>query len=308
MLRTMVPMLFVSIALLAAGAVLGDVVPLSQNRALLCSAYAEDQFGNDGYSESSFAPDLNPFVDGVSSTINLDSALASGSAHQNSTIAPQGFDINGGCAANGEGYDYDAYGDAGGRTHFECEFEVVTETSFTLVGYLEASDGGETMLSLIGPGTELELYADFNSILDVDESGTLTPGVYTFIVDANSFAYGDYFAYGYGYGGFDLDLAFSSTSAVDGSLSDALAITTSPNPFSGRAQISYASPLRAPVTLEVIDVRGRRVRNLVTGGTETGSLSWDGRDDEGRGLPPGVYFLVLRSGDRLYRDKVTLLR
>jgi aminopeptidase N len=59
-----------------------------------------------------------------------------------------------------------------------------------------------------------------------------------------------------------------------------------PNPFRDRLNLAGAAPR---VTIDVFDVRGRRVRSLATGAA--GDLAWDGRDDAGLRLAPGVYFL-----------------
>jgi hypothetical protein len=47
-----------------------------------------------------------------------------------------------------------------------------------------------------------------------------------------------------------------------------------------------------------MDVTGRRVRTLVAGEFAAGAreLSFDGRDDSGRELPPGIYRVRARTG------------
>ncbi len=65
-----------------------------------------------------------------------------------------------------------------------------------------------------------------------------------------------------------------------------------PNPFSGRALLEYATPVKAELELSVFDRTGREVASLLHDQVEPGrySLTWDGR-----GLAPGVYFLRLRN-------------
>lgn len=302
--------LFAALVLLSASApTLAEVVPLSQDRLLSCNAYAEDANGSDSDSDQASAPDFNDFADAVSTDIWLDEALASGSAHQNSSIGASTFTVAGGCAANGEAYDLDgfAYGDASGSTRFSCTFEVTAMTTFVLSGWLEASDGGNAQLSLSGPGLVLDRDAGFNNILDLDENGSLTPGVYTLAVEAVSSAYGDAFNYGYAYGGFDLSLVFTAPAAIPGDQAN-LSLKLSPNPFTGRTQIAYAAPAARPTSLEIFDVRGARVRRLDAHGTASGGLHWDGKDGAGRVMAPGVYLVVLKSGAAIRREKVTLLR
>ena len=54
----------------------------------------------------------------------------------------------------------------------------------------------------------------------------------------------------------------------------------------------YESP-GGEITLEVLDLRGRRVRTLLRGPVEAGvhELVFDGRDDRGRELASGTYLL-----------------
>jgi subtilisin family serine protease len=64
------------------------------------------------------------------------------------------------------------------------------------------------------------------------------------------------------------------------------------------------------VRLEVSDVGGRRIRELWTGVLTCGvpvSVSWDGRDDEGRACRGGLYFITLRAGGKRTSVRVTLL-
>jgi len=61
-----------------------------------------------------------------------------------------------------------------------------------------------------------------------------------------------------------------------------------PNPFAGALHVSGVVDGAGSGRLEVYDVRGRRVRSLRADG---GDLLWNGEDDRGRPVPPGVYFL-----------------
>ncbi|MEZ5066043.1 MAG: FlgD immunoglobulin-like domain containing protein [bacterium] len=90
-----------------------------------------------------------------------------------------------------------------------------------------------------------------------------------------------------------------------------LAVSASPNPFRPTVQVQYHLPSRASVTASVFDVRGRRVRELVSGIVqEPGDheLTWRGHDDVGRSLPSGVYFVQIDAGDLRRSLKLTLLR
>jgi hypothetical protein len=66
-----------------------------------------------------------------------------------------------------------------------------------------------------------------------------------------------------------------------------------PNPFGSGTRIDLALPAPSDVTARVHDVNGREVRGirLPALGAGAHTLVWDGRDDRGRSVPAGVYFL-----------------
>jgi hypothetical protein len=70
-----------------------------------------------------------------------------------------------------------------------------------------------------------------------------------------------------------------------------------PNPFSGQARIVFALDRPGEVTLAIVDLEGRRIRELAAGdlaGAGPGTRIWDGRRDDGRPAPAGVYWVRLR--------------
>ncbi|MCD4828418.1 MAG: PKD domain-containing protein [Candidatus Cloacimonetes bacterium] len=83
-----------------------------------------------------------------------------------------------------------------------------------------------------------------------------------------------------------------------------------PNPLRLGAGISFSLPLPGAVSLELFDIRGRRVRRLLSGTMPTGShlLHWDGRDDNGRYCASGVYLLRLTAPRGMLTRRVVLLK
>jgi flagellar hook assembly protein FlgD len=69
-----------------------------------------------------------------------------------------------------------------------------------------------------------------------------------------------------------------------------------PNPLAREARITFALARTDHVVLDVLDVEGRRVRTLRDGWLGAGmqSSSWDARDDQGRRVTPGIYWLRMR--------------
>jgi hypothetical protein len=68
-----------------------------------------------------------------------------------------------------------------------------------------------------------------------------------------------------------------------------------PNPARNAATLRYVLPRTTRIALEVIDLSGRRVRTLAGGMQAAGvhDARWDGRDDAGRSVGAGVYFVRL---------------
>ncbi|MGQ0723255.1 MAG: FG-GAP-like repeat-containing protein [Candidatus Eiseniibacteriota bacterium] len=71
-----------------------------------------------------------------------------------------------------------------------------------------------------------------------------------------------------------------------------------PNPFRGTTAIRFDLPAGGRVNLSLFDVTGRLVKTLVDRDLTPGRYEpgWDGRDDAGRTVSPGVYFVRLEAG------------
>jgi flagellar hook assembly protein FlgD len=81
----------------------------------------------------------------------------------------------------------------------------------------------------------------------------------------------------------------------------ATAIEARPNPAPGACRFHCTLAMAGPVTIDVFDAGGRRVRRLRGGERPAGAweVPWDGRDDGGELLPRGIYFAqVTGAGDR----------
>jgi hypothetical protein len=83
-----------------------------------------------------------------------------------------------------------------------------------------------------------------------------------------------------------------------------------PNPCNASTWLSCQLSARAEATLDVLDAGGRRLRRLWGGSLGPGShrFEWDGRGDDGRPAPAGVYLAYLRAGSSANCRKLTLVR
>ncbi len=87
-------------------------------------------------------------------------------------------------------------------------------------------------------------------------------------------------------------------------------VQAAPNPFNGGTAIAYELSLPGPVTVEVWDLRGRRVATVFQGtqGIGSHSAAWNGRDAEGRAVASGVYLYRVTAAGSVQEGKVTCLR
>ncbi len=83
-----------------------------------------------------------------------------------------------------------------------------------------------------------------------------------------------------------------------------------PNPFNLKTVISFTLAGNSDVNLEVYDILGRKVRDLINTRLESGShkVIWDGMNEKGEVVSTGVYFYRLTYGDKQEIKPMTLLK
>lgn len=83
-----------------------------------------------------------------------------------------------------------------------------------------------------------------------------------------------------------------------------------PNPFEDMTTIHYEVPKRFRVSVRIYDIAGRVLKELVHEQREAGAYSvlWDGKDQQGRHVPSGVYFYKLEAGSQVESRKMILLK
>lgn len=83
-----------------------------------------------------------------------------------------------------------------------------------------------------------------------------------------------------------------------------------PNPFNPRTRVHFVLDQTASVGLDLYDLSGRHLRTLIRATLSAGpqSVSWDGRDAEGRMVASGAYLLKLRTPARESSLRVVLLK
>ncbi len=83
-----------------------------------------------------------------------------------------------------------------------------------------------------------------------------------------------------------------------------------PNPFNPTTTINYDLPIRAQVTLDIYDLLGKQIKNLINESQGAGNriTMWDGTDDLGRRVSAGVYLYRIKAGDFFQTRKMVLLK
>lgn len=83
-----------------------------------------------------------------------------------------------------------------------------------------------------------------------------------------------------------------------------------PNPFNPRTTITFSLDREGFATVTIHDMRGRLVRKLARATFSAGdqALPWNGRDDTGRAVPSGAYFVKVDAGGASHVGRMMLLR
>lgn len=81
-----------------------------------------------------------------------------------------------------------------------------------------------------------------------------------------------------------------------------------PNPFQSKTTISYTLPESGEVIINLYDNSGRLIRNLLFAPQYAGEnkIEWDGTNNAGVPLRPGVYFCVLYYNNEKYTERLIL--
>lgn len=83
-----------------------------------------------------------------------------------------------------------------------------------------------------------------------------------------------------------------------------------PNPFNPEANIRYNVSKSEQVSLVVYNVRGQKVKSLVSETMPAGSyeVKWNGTDEHGTSCSNGVYYLKMQEGNTISIKKTVLMR
>jgi hypothetical protein len=107
-------------------------------------------------------------------------------------------------------------------------------------------------------------------------------------------------------------VTFGATGVFDGGAGEGtpLGLSVLPNPSVGTTSFRLSLPARGAARLIVYDVGGRVVDEMERPDLSAGihELSWDGRTEDARPLPNGIYFAKLTVGGESVGSKVVVMR
>ena len=83
-----------------------------------------------------------------------------------------------------------------------------------------------------------------------------------------------------------------------------------PNPFNPVTAIPYEAPIGGQLTIGIYDLRGKLVRTLINDkqSVSPGIVYWNGKSDNEKPLPSGVYFYRLSAANYTATRKIVLLK
>ena len=235
--------------------------------------------------------ELVPFDESITTELEDAGTFVTSSAWQISQLSASSMTLDGAfeCQAGlgPTGIAAEGFGVTDAIVHFQASASTMVHVTGTLV----AAGNGNTNFQL---SDEAQVFwineGGANGTFPVQESQTLVPGAYT--IRLTTGGYGRQFQ-GQGpspaSGSFSIVVAFGQATSVNPSDFESEGIELRPNPIRDGTTIRLGKNVPRGVDVIVVDLSGRRVRNL--GRALDDVIAWDARDEAGARLATGVYFV-----------------
>ncbi|MFC1502117.1 T9SS type A sorting domain-containing protein [bacterium] len=83
-----------------------------------------------------------------------------------------------------------------------------------------------------------------------------------------------------------------------------------PNPFNADTVIRYTIPRTSRVQIEIYNLLGKRIKSLLDENKGPGSheVRWNGRTDNEGYTSSGIFLVVMKAGDFISRQKITMIK
>jgi hypothetical protein len=290
----------IGLAAILATPAAASVTPVSQQRtvstfALISYPGQEGPFCSDQKSleeQGAFAETIECHVE------EEDGSRATGSAAQLSYIFPDVFLAEGSIQANSDISGAADFAEGLGLSRFVSRFLVDETTEVRVRATLFAGGNGRTNMAFTSGGGEILIQRSLQEESgEVDEVFALDPGTYELTLSASG--YGQALPDGGGedaFGSFSSSIEFPSAGVeTPAEAAGRLSPTVAPNPVrDGATLIPSAAADPADREIIVLDLAGRRIRRFPDVGPS--GVAWDARDEHGRPVAAGVYWVGGRRG------------
>ena len=82
-----------------------------------------------------------------------------------------------------------------------------------------------------------------------------------------------------------------------------------PNPTSSISSVEYTIRKYSHCSLKAYDITEELIKTLASSSQQPGTytITWDGRDENGKKAPRGIYFYVLESKEKRAVHKISIL-
>jgi len=166
---------------------------------------------------------------------------------------------------------------------------------------VETLDDGTTQFTCWYDGTEIGVFIDDS----VDRMASGQFGAYAFQMSATGIA-----------GYFDnIVVTPNQATSIDPEVKTSIPAKFSlfqnyPNPFNPATTISFQVDVSSNISLNIFNVNGEIVMNLITGhfAPNKYSIIWDGQNSFGQRVPSGVYLYTISDGSQNIMRKMLLLK
>ncbi|MDZ4182934.1 MAG: Ser-Thr-rich GPI-anchored membrane family protein [Candidatus Cloacimonadaceae bacterium] len=108
----------------------------------------------------------------------------------------------------------------------------------------------------------------------------------------------------------DNPASFDVSDAPFAIVDNPIAVTVSPNPVREGTKISFELTESTPTRISIYNIKGQLVRTLIDSANLSGNqnIYWDGKDNGGRAVQAGIYFLRVTAGDRISHKRLILTK
>jgi hypothetical protein len=292
--------LIFALGLTVAPTVNATIVLLGQDRRAASSVFVtgETEFDSDQLTE--VAPDTGPFDVTLLTEVVITDASASATAIQSSTIGSE-FIEGSGLATGDATAEGNAIAYAAANSNVAIRFSVEQPRSYSILGFLEGTENSTATFQLSRPFETLAWFRADEGYLPVEQHGTMEPGTYDLNITCGGGATADPSGVQRDSAAYDILFLLSPVTDVPSPTLVSVPMQAAPNPFRASTRISIPEGVRE---VRVMDARGRLVRTLAA----SPSVPFDGRDEAGRPLAGGVYWLKAVGGPDIGPVKVVRLR